>query len=69
MNRNFMEGNWKKLKGHVQREWGKLTDDNLDVIAGNRDVLAGRLQEAYGITQDEAERQIKEFESRSRTHL
>lgn len=67
MNRDILEGNWKQLRGHVQRQWGKLTNDNLDVIAGKRDVLAGRLQEAYGITKDEAEKQIKAFEARNGT--
>jgi len=62
MNRNRVEGNWKQLKGKVREQWGKLTNDDLDVIAGNREKLAGRLQETYGIAQDEAEKQIKAFE-------
>lgn len=62
MNWNIVEGNWEQFKGEVKVQWGKLTDDHLDVIAGKRDVLAGKVQEAYGITQDEAEEQIKKFE-------
>jgi len=62
MNWDQVEGNWKQFKGEVKKQWGKLTDDHLDVIAGKRDKLAGRVQEAYGISKDEAERQIKSFE-------
>jgi len=64
MNWDQIEGNWKQFKGNVKKQWGKLTDDHLDVIAGNRDKLAGRVQEAYGIGKDEAERQIRTFEDR-----
>ncbi len=62
MNWEIAEGNWKQFKGKVKSQWGKLTDDHLDVIAGRRIELAGRIQEAYGITKDEAEKQIKSFE-------
>ena len=64
MNWDQVEGNWKQFKGKVKQQWGKLTDDHLDVIAGNRDELAGKVQEAYGIGKDEAEKQIKKFENR-----
>lgn len=66
MNWNIVEGNWKQFKGEVKAQWGKLTDDHLDVIAGKRSKLAGTIQEAYGITQDEAEQQIKHFELRDK---
>jgi len=62
MDWNIVEGNWKQFKGKAKAKWGKLTDDHLDVIAGNRDQLAGKIQEYYGITKDEAEQQIKDFE-------
>ena len=62
MDWNIVEGNWKQFKGKVKKQWGKLTDDHLDVIAGNRDQLAGKSQETYGITKDETEQQIKRFE-------
>jgi len=62
MNWDIAEGNWKQFKGKVKAQWGKLTDDQLDVIAGKRIELAGKIQEAYGISKDEAERQIKQFE-------
>lgn len=67
MNKDVFEGNWKQFKGKVKEEWGKLTDDDLDVIAGQRDQLAGRLQERYGIKKGEAEKQIKDFEKRHET--
>lgn len=65
MNWDIVEGNWKQFKGKVKTQWGKLTDDHLDVIAGKRDALAGRIQEIYGVNQDEAEQQIKDFEKRN----
>lgn len=61
MNRNILEGNWKQIRGSIREKWGELTDDELDQIAGKRDRLAGVLQERYGYTQMEAERQIDDF--------
>ncbi|MGC4056856.1 MAG: CsbD family protein [Chitinophagaceae bacterium] len=52
MDWNRVEGNWKQLKGQVKEQWGKLTDDDLDVIAGRREQLEGKLQERYGLTKD-----------------
>ncbi|PHV09801.1 CsbD family protein [Chitinimonas sp. BJB300] len=62
MNWDIVEGNWKQFSGKVQERWGKLTNDHIDQIAGRRDQLTGRIQESYGITKDEAERQLKEWE-------
>jgi uncharacterized protein YjbJ (UPF0337 family) len=62
MNWDIIEGNWKQYKGKVREQWGDLTDDHLDVIAGKRTILAGKLQEAYGITRQAAEDQIRRFE-------
>ena len=61
MNWDRIEGNWKQFSGKVRQQWGKLTDDDLDVIAGHRDELSGRIQEVYGISKDEAEEQINRF--------
>lgn len=61
MNWDRIEGNWKKFKGQVQQQWGKLTDSDLDRISGKREELSGRLQNAYGIARDEANRQIDDF--------
>jgi uncharacterized protein YjbJ (UPF0337 family) len=58
MNWDRIEGNWKTFKGQVRQKWGKLTDDDLDVIEGKRTELSGRLQERYGYAQDEAEKNI-----------
>ena len=52
---DIVEGNWKQFKGKVLVRWGKLNDDNLDLIAGKRNELAGKIQETYGTTKDEAE--------------
>ena len=57
MNADQLEGKWKQLKGSVKEKWGKLTDDDLELIAGKRDKLIGKLQERYGIRKEEAERQ------------
>lgn len=65
MNEDRMEGNWKQFKGKVKEQWGKLTDDDLDVIAGRRDQLTGKIQERHGVARDEAERQLKDFETRN----
>jgi uncharacterized protein YjbJ (UPF0337 family) len=62
MNWDRIEGNWKTFKGQARQQWGKLTDDDLDVIAGKREELIGRIQNSYGIARDEAERQVKEWE-------
>jgi len=66
MNWEQIKGNWKQAKGTIKQQWGRLTDDQLDVIDGQRDVLAGRIQEAYGISKEEAERQIRDWESRQK---
>jgi uncharacterized protein YjbJ (UPF0337 family) len=58
MNWDRVEGNWKEFKGKVQQQWGKLTNDDIDVIEGKRTELAGRLQQRYGVAKDDAERQI-----------
>ena len=62
MNENQLKGNWKQLKGRVKEQWGKLTDDDLTQLNGQRDQLVGKLQEKYGIAKKEAQKQVKEFE-------
>jgi uncharacterized protein YjbJ (UPF0337 family) len=61
VNWDQIEGNWKKLKGKARMQWGKLTDDQLDRIAGKREELVGRVQEQYGIGKEEAETQVDQF--------
>lgn len=62
MNWDRIEGNWKQFKGKVKTKWGELTDDELDVIEGDRDILIGKLQERYGMARDEAEKEVAAFE-------
>ena len=58
-----IEGNWKQLTGKAKEQWGKLTDDDIDVIAGKRVQLSGKIQERYGVAKDEADQQIKKWET------
>src|SRR6266702_268461 len=58
MDWNRVEGNWKQVKGKVKEKWGKLTDDDLDVINGRRDQLEGKIQERYGIAKDQAQKEV-----------
>ena len=62
MNWDVIEGNWAQYKGQVKAQWGKLTNDHIEVIAGKRDQLVGTIQEAYGVERGEADKQIKAFE-------
>jgi len=61
MNWDQISGNWKQFKGSVKERWGKLTDDDLTVVAGKRDKLAGILQERYGYAKDQAEKELDAF--------
>jgi uncharacterized protein YjbJ (UPF0337 family) len=61
MNWDQVEGKWKQYKGQAKEKWGKLTDDDLDVIDGRRQQLVGKLQERYGTARDVAEKQADEF--------
>lgn len=61
MNKDKIEGQWRQLAGKLKAKWGKLTDNDVDVAEGNREYLAGKLQEHYGFEKDEAHRQITEF--------
>jgi uncharacterized protein YjbJ (UPF0337 family) len=68
MNKDRIEGNWKQFKGKVKEQWGKLTDDDLDVVAGKRDQLVGRIQERHGVSKDEADKQVKDWEKKNPTY-
>ena len=61
MNWQQIEGKWDHFKGKVREKWGKLTDDDIDVIAGKRDQLLGRLKERYGLEKDRAEKEVDSF--------
>jgi uncharacterized protein YjbJ (UPF0337 family) len=58
MNRDTIEGSWKQIRGKVKARWGKLTDDELDRVEGNYDILCGKIQKAYGLSREEVERDL-----------
>lgn len=64
MNKITMEGDWLQLKGKVRETWGKLTDDDVDVIAGKRDQLVGKLKERYGKSAELVDREVQDFETK-----
>lgn len=66
MNWDTIEGNWKQIKGKFQTQWGKLTDQHWEQIKGKRNILSGKIQETYGISKDDAEKQISDFENRNK---
>ena len=61
MNWDQVEGKWDNFKGKVREKWGKLTDDDLDVVRGKRDQLLGRLKERYGMEKEAAEKEVDNF--------
>jgi len=61
MNWDTIKGNWKQFKGQVRQKWGKLTDNDVEQVAGAKDQLVGKLQERYGYAKDQAEREINDF--------
>jgi uncharacterized protein YjbJ (UPF0337 family) len=67
MNWDQIEGMWKQAKGKLKEQWGRLTDDDLDMIAGKRDQLLGKLQQKYGWTKEQAEREVNQWETTYRT--
>jgi len=62
MNKEQLIGNWEQFKGTVRKQWGKLTDDEIEQMKGSRQQLSGRIQELYGIAKEEAEDQIAKWE-------
>jgi uncharacterized protein YjbJ (UPF0337 family) len=65
MNKEQIDGKWSQLMGKVQAKWGKLTHDDVAVIAGRREQLHGKLKELYGISKEEAEKELAEMEKNS----
>jgi uncharacterized protein YjbJ (UPF0337 family) len=65
MNWDTVKGNWKQAKGKVKEQWGKLTDDEIDELEGKSEILAGKLQERYGLNREEAEREVRDFRTRN----
>ena len=66
MDWNRIEGNWKIFKGKAQQQWGKLTDDDLDVIDGRREELEGKLQERYGYERNKVRTEVDSWMNASR---
>ena len=64
MNSDTLKGQWKQISGRAKEAWGKLTDDDLPRVEGNAQRLSGLVQERYGISRDEAEKQVDKFLSR-----
>ncbi|MCM7621983.1 CsbD family protein [Enterobacter vonholyi] len=65
MNKDEIGGNWKQFKGKAKEKWGKLTDDDMTVIEGKRDQLVGKIQERYGYAKEQAENEVKDWETRN----
>ncbi|MBK8161284.1 MAG: CsbD family protein [Rhodospirillaceae bacterium] len=61
---NKVEGNWVEFKGKVKEQWGKLTDDDLTQIQGQREQLVGRIQALYGISVEQANKEVTDWENR-----
>ena len=68
MNKGEVGCNWKQFKGKFKEKWGKLTDDDLTVIEGKRDQLVGKIQERYGYAKDQAESEVKDWESHNKDY-
>lgn len=68
MNADTLKGQWMQMRGRARQQWGKLTDDDLEQIAGEKDKLVGKLQERYGYARDEAQRQVNDFYGQYEAH-
>ena len=67
MNTDRLQGNWKQLMGEARKQWGKLTDNDWEQVAGNRDKLMGLVQERYGIQKDAAQKQVDDWYSHQKS--
>jgi uncharacterized protein YjbJ (UPF0337 family) len=63
MNSDTLKGKWKEMKGSVKERWGRLTDNDLEVIDGQHDQLIGKIQQRYGIAREAAQKQVEEWNS------
>ena len=61
MNEDTMKGKWNEMKGEAKKRWGKLTDDDLTAVSGEKDRLVGILQQKYGYSKEEAEKEYNSF--------
>ena len=65
MNKDIFQGKWEEVKGQMKKTWGKFTDDDLKQIEGNQQEIFGKLQKHYGYSKDQAEKAIKDFQSKT----
>lgn len=65
MNEDRIVGNWKQFKGKIREQWGRLTDDDIDVIAGKKSQLLGKIQERQGLAKEDAEKQLADWQRRN----
>jgi uncharacterized protein YjbJ (UPF0337 family) len=63
MNSDTLKGQWTQLKGQMRKQWGKLTDDEVDQIQGNAEILIGKLQERYGYSREQAEQELDRWQT------
>lgn len=68
MNSDILKGNWKQFRGEIQKQWGHLTNDDLDVIQGEYEKLVGRIQERYGYDRVRAQKEVDSFFERTPSH-
>jgi uncharacterized protein YjbJ (UPF0337 family) len=61
MNVDVLAGKWKQIQGEVKKQWGKLTDDDLAIVEGQKDKLVGLVQERYGYAREKAQHEVDEF--------
>jgi uncharacterized protein YjbJ (UPF0337 family) len=61
VNWDVVKGKWNQFKGEARQQWGQITDDEWDQIAGSKDKLLGKLQERYGWSREEAERRADTY--------
>jgi len=64
VNKDQVKGKWHQIKGEAKMQWGKLTNDDLDMIDGSTEKLVGLVQERYGYARERAEKEVKDFEAR-----
>ena len=64
MNWDQIQGKWKQMQGDARRQWGQITDDELEQVQGDRDKLEGIIQERYGKSKEEARREVDEWAAR-----
>lgn len=69
VNKDILKGKWLQVRGEIKKNWGKLTDDDLDRIEGQKDVLVGKLQERYGYTREKAEQEFNHWFDQYQTHF